>query len=147
MKTTRCRPQNDAAIITHAGIDEKSISPQWLINVSATTPENDPVMVLAHTSREPTCFDEPSCGIGSCDASPRCAPGRCGRRGRSHFASIAFIELALCRPFRHAGLAQSLIVAVCAHIAAEGMHVAHEGDREVGSHPRQLGEIAPRLVF
>src|SRR4029077_10655568 len=94
MKTTRCRPQNDAAIITHAGIDEKSISPQWLINVSATTAENDLVMVLAHTSREPTCFDEPGCGIGSCDVSPRCASGQRGRRKRSHFASIAFIELA-----------------------------------------------------
>jgi hypothetical protein len=34
-------------------IDEKSIPPQWLINGSATTPENDLVMVSAHGSGEP----------------------------------------------------------------------------------------------
>src|SRR6185503_15512916 len=28
----------------------------------------------------------------------------------------------------HAGLAQSLIVAICAHIAAKWVHIAHEGD-------------------
>src|SRR6185436_8110147 len=61
--------------------------------------------------------------------------------------SLSLSWRTLCRPFRHAGLAQSVIVAVCAHIAAEGMHVAHEGDRKVRSHPRQLGEITPRLVF
>jgi hypothetical protein len=96
MKTTSCRPQNDVATITHACIDEKSISPQWLINASATTPENNLVMVLAHTCREPSCFDcdEPGCGIGCCDASPRCAHGPCGRRAQNRFASTAFIELA-----------------------------------------------------
>src|SRR4249919_4326660 len=96
MKTTRCRPQNDTATIAHAHTDEKSISPQWHINVSATTPENGLVMVMAHTSRELSCSDcdEPGCGIGSCGASARCAPGRCGRRRRSHFESTAFIELA-----------------------------------------------------
>src|SRR5262245_16019968 len=30
--------------------------------------------------------------------------------------------------FRHAGFAQPFIVAICAHIAAEGMHVPHESD-------------------
>jgi hypothetical protein len=56
MKTACCRPQNGIGIITHACIDEKSISPQWLINASATTPENRLVMVLAHASREAIMF-------------------------------------------------------------------------------------------
>jgi hypothetical protein len=96
MKTTRCRPQNDVVIITHARIDEKSISPQWLINVSATTPENCLVMVMAHTSGEPSCLnpDEPGCGLGSCGASPRCAPGLFGQHAQNRFGSTAFIELA-----------------------------------------------------
>src|SRR5262252_6760608 len=34
--------------------------------------------------------------------------------------------------FGNAGLPQSFIVAICTHIAAEGMHVPHEGNGELG---------------
>src|SRR5262245_50325186 len=49
--------------------------------------------------------------------------------------------------FRHAGLAQSFIVAIGAHIAAEGMHVPDEGNGKLCPYADDFSEITLRLLF
>src|SRR5262245_27032558 len=57
--------------------------------------------------------------------------------------SISLIAVGL----RHTGLAQPFIVAIRAHIAAEGMHVPHEGNGELRPHADDFSEITPRLIL
>src|SRR6185312_1664666 len=54
--------------------------------------------------------------------------------------------LLIANGLRHAGLAQPIIVAVDAHIAAEGMHGSYEGDRKVRPPLGHLGQITLRFV-
>src|SRR5262245_61400428 len=83
--------------------------------------------------------------------APHAAAHRCisrlGNTTGAHKAvsdqSISLIESS----FRHADLAQSFIVAIGAHIAAEGMHVPHEGNRELRAHADYFSEIMLRLVL
>src|SRR5262245_36647941 len=57
--------------------------------------------------------------------------------------SISLIAIGL----RYTGLAQPFIVAICAHIAAEGMHVPHECNGELRPYAHDFSEITLRLLF
>src|SRR5262245_35239816 len=49
--------------------------------------------------------------------------------------------------FGNAGLAQSFIVAICTHIATEGMHVPHEGNGKLRPDANYFSKITLRLVL
>ena len=79
-------------------------------------------------------------------AAVRCA-SRLGNAAGTYKAvsdqSISLIAVGLW----HTGLAQPFIVAICAHIAAEGMHVPHKSNGELRPHADDFSEVTLRLFL